>query len=76
MVWSIFQSKIARGFAYAAERESFSMTKADAMTYGNTVTLDSNEPFVKTMTTQSKRIVYLGSKEIAENPRGEVIYKA
>ena len=47
------------------------MIKADSIIYGKIITLDTDKLVVDAMVVKDKRIVYLGSKEIAETMRGE-----
>lgn len=47
------------------------MKKADSIIYGKIITLDADTYVVNAMVVKDKRIVYLGSKEIAETMRGE-----
>ena len=47
------------------------MTKADSIIYGKITTLDTDMPVVNAMVVKDKRIVYLGTREIAETMRGE-----
>ena len=46
------------------------MIKADSIIYGKIITLDVDTPVVSAMVVKDKRIVYLGSKEIAETMHG------
>ena len=46
------------------------MTKADSIIYGKIVTLDTDKPIADAMVVKDRRVVYLGSREIAETMHG------
>ena len=46
------------------------MVKADSIIYGKIITLDPDKPISEAMVVKDKRIVYLGSKKIAETMHG------